>query len=652
MPKPTLSIITVNFNNNKGLIKTLESISKQSFLNYEHIIIDAGSIDGSKETILEYSNQSPHLSYWVSEPDNGIYDGMNKGIEHASGEYLYFLNSGDCLTDNILNLIPFDGTQYIYGNIIFIPSKGTPWIWKYPDIFDTFFIANTNGWISQQACFIHHSLFKDNKYNTNYKIIADWIHAVESIIIKGCSYKHIPLSIAEYDGEGVSSNYNKTWNERNQWIKENINDVFFNAFQELENFRRAEIDDIIPILNSTRKFKQRVKVVIKTLYHINSFFSQNKQKEKSILTTPIIYDYQIFEMQRYGGISRYFCEIIRRIKCEYRIGIKFSINYYLTSWNLGVSRIPLPRFIYKRYRRFFEKKNHRCTRHLLKRNHQYLFHPTYYNPYFLKYIGNNPYVVTVHDMIHEIFPQYVTDSDVVIEQKREVLKHASRIIAISENTKKDIIDILGINPNKIDVIYHSTSMQAFSGKFRLKLPEKFLLFIGDRTAYKNFNRFIEAFSCLYKRDKELYVVFTGNKLNQEEDNLFTSMGVKEHMIHIKASDKELCELYSRALLFVYPSLYEGFGIPILEAYACHCPIALSDTSCFPEIAGNAAAYFDPYSVQSMVNTISGVIYNQERRNNLIQLGKEQLKLYSWEKAAEKTRETYQKAIMNTQQSNL
>ena len=102
MTQPTLSIITVNFNNNKGLIATLNSIKNQSFTSYEHIIIDACSTDGSKETIIKYSKETSHLAYWVSEKDSGIYDGMNKGIEHASGEYLYFLNSGDCLIKDVL----------------------------------------------------------------------------------------------------------------------------------------------------------------------------------------------------------------------------------------------------------------------------------------------------------------------------------------------------------------------------------------------------------------------------------------------------------------------------------------------------------------------------------------------------------------------
>lgn len=273
-----LSIITVNYNNNEGLKKTIESVQKQTFISYEHIIIDAGSSDGSKETIIEYSQSTSHLSYWISEPDNGIYDGMNKGILKAKGEYLYFLNSGDCLTNDILNQIPFDGTKYIYGDIRIHFNNKESWVWSYPDTFDTFFIANENGWISQQACFIHHSLFNEHLYDTNYKIIADWIHAVSSIIFYGCSYKHIHLIVANYDGNGASSNYHQTWAERNKWISKNIPDIFLKSFIELETYRSTGFEDILTKIRNTHKFKTRIKKIINILYYINSIFTSNKKK--------------------------------------------------------------------------------------------------------------------------------------------------------------------------------------------------------------------------------------------------------------------------------------------------------------------------------------------------------------------------------------
>ena len=368
---------------------------------------------------------------------------------------------------------------------------------------------------------------------------------------------------------------------------------------------------------------------------------ENKNYDKHFF--PIIYDYQIFQAQRFGGISRYFCEIIRRLHCEYKIAIRFSLNYYITKWQLNDKQIAFPRFLYKYFSSFFRRRNYHFAKKILKSDNKFLFHPTYYDSYFLKYIGGNPYVVTVHDMVHEKFAHIYPSPKSFREQKAKVIKGATRIIAISENTKKDIIEILGVAPEKIDVVYHGTSMKPFSGEYQLKLPNKYLLYVGDRAAYKNFQRFIEVFSELHKQDPELYLVYTGNKLEESEIKQLP-LGIEKYTIHVKASDKALSELYTRALLFVYPSLYEGFGIPILEAYACHCPIAISDTSCFPEVAGEAAAYFDPYSKESMYRTILKVIYDKENRQRLIELGNTRLKRYSWEKAALETQKTYQKAI--------
>lgn len=169
MVKPVLSIITVNFNNNLGLQETLRSIQSQSFTDYEHIIIDASSTDGSAETIVKYAAETPHLSYWVSEPDKGVYDGMNKGIAHAKGEYIFFLNSGDFLFNgNVLDSIPFDGTNYICGNLRIVYSNT-----EYEDIIppeevDGLFLLKS--FLPHPASFIHHSLFENQTYRTDYRL--------------------------------------------------------------------------------------------------------------------------------------------------------------------------------------------------------------------------------------------------------------------------------------------------------------------------------------------------------------------------------------------------------------------------------------------------------------------------------------------------
>lgn len=370
---------------------------------------------------------------------------------------------------------------------------------------------------------------------------------------------------------------------------------------------------------------------------------QKNKPSSSHLGYSILYDFQMFQLQRFGGISRYFCEIIHRMSLPYDIAVRYSKNYYLSAYHLGKHRIPLPHFVYNLFRRHFERKNRLLATKLIRNSKNYIFHPTYYNFYFLDYIGNNPFVITVHDMIHEKFSQYIPNANDTIFCKAKVIPQAARIIAISENTKKDIIDILHIDPEKIDVIYHSTSMKPVT-HYKLKLPERFLLYVGDRTSYKNFERFVRVFSLLSKEDPSLHAVCTDRKFNASELELMASLHIQDRIRLIKASDRDLSELYCRAKLFVYPSLYEGFGIPILEAYACHCPVVLSNTSCFPEIAGEAGCYFDPYSEESMTEAIRSVLYDEEKRQRLIKAGDERLKLYSWEKAAKQTEAVYRKVI--------
>ncbi len=358
----------------------------------------------------------------------------------------------------------------------------------------------------------------------------------------------------------------------------------------------------------------------------------------------IVYDSQIFDYQRFGGISRYFCEIISRIHMNYDIAVRYSNNYYLNDTKLGKHRIPLPRFLYKHYEQKIWHKNQKLAKQLLQSYPNCLLHATYYEPYFLNFIESTPYVITVHDMTYEKFPQLFSESEHVIKQKKEVITRANRIIAISENTKKDIIELLHVKPEKIDVIYHGTSMHIHKRQPSLRLPKRFILFVGSRCSYKNFNRFLNAFALVSHNDKELFAICTGVPFNPDEEQRIEKLNLKNRILQFNVSDKQLEELYSQALLFVYPSLYEGFGIPILEAYACHCPVALSRASCFPEIANEAAIYFDPYSEEDMARAIKKVIYNENQRILLIEKGKERLKLYSWEKATEQTEQTYQKVL--------
>lgn len=276
MKTPTLSIITVNFNNNTGLRKTLKSIKQQSYTDYEHLIIDAGSTDGSKTTIENYEKEKSHLTYWVSEPDKGIYDGMNKGIKQAKGEYFYFLNSGDCLQADILDKIPFNSrTQYIYGDMLLIEEKGERERLAPDQPTIQFFFYDS---LSHQSCFIHHSLFTYKLYDIRYKIISDWAHSLQAIILENCSYQHLPFIISKCDGNGTSSSYLRVQSERLKWLKENLSESLYTTIIDSIEYNASDFKTLIPRMNLSKHFQNRAFKLVKIWLKIHSFLSRHKKK--------------------------------------------------------------------------------------------------------------------------------------------------------------------------------------------------------------------------------------------------------------------------------------------------------------------------------------------------------------------------------------
>jgi glycosyltransferase involved in cell wall biosynthesis len=201
-----LSIITVNLNNKLGLQKTIESVVNQTFSEYEYIIIDGGSTDGSVEIIKEFADK---ITYWVSEPDKGIYNAMNKGIKVAKGEYCLFLNSGDWFVNSSLIKDIFNGLpvcDIVYGNMIKVFPDGKLEIDKGPQrsllsLGDMYF-----GTINHSSSFIRRSLFeKYGLYNEEYKIVSDWAFFLKVIGLKAVTVKYIDLDINFFDMTGISN---------------------------------------------------------------------------------------------------------------------------------------------------------------------------------------------------------------------------------------------------------------------------------------------------------------------------------------------------------------------------------------------------------------------------------------------------------------
>lgn len=366
----------------------------------------------------------------------------------------------------------------------------------------------------------------------------------------------------------------------------------------------------------------------------------------------ILFDHQTFTNQEFGGISRYFFELIKRFEndtidsCE--VGLKYTNNAYLNKDTLeGLTPFFPDRTLYKK-RKIMDLLNKQICKKKLKKSNFDVFHPTYYDPYFLKVIGKKPFVVTFLDMIHEKLSDKYEGLKVdknIFYQKKEMIENASKIIAISESTKNDIIDIFDVNPSNIEVVYLGNSLIR-----NLQNPERlisysYILFVGNRGLYKNFKLLVEASRDILIQNDITLVCAGGGDFNEDEKSFLQGIGIEKYVKYSKIdSDDTLTNLYSNAICFVFPSLYEGFGIPVLEAFACECPVVLSNGGSLPEVGGDAALYFYPEDINSIQSAITQVINNSKLREDLREKGKNRLKKFSWDETFSKTLNIYKSLI--------
>lgn len=359
----------------------------------------------------------------------------------------------------------------------------------------------------------------------------------------------------------------------------------------------------------------------------------------------IMYDYQCFLRQKYGGISRYYYEIYKRIKGTNDINLPVigSQNYYfstdLKQHNYG-SKIALlfMRVFNACYSRIYLAFNGRKID---------ILHPTYYVSY--KKRTKPKLVVTVHDMIHEIFWSDSSNKGIQfsIRNKADSVRKADHIITVSEKTKEDLLKYFPeLDENRISVIYHGYNDYSDVATIDMKARfGKYILFVGARGDYKNFDTFIKAAADVIKKYSDIRVICTGGgKFTEGECALIKNLGIADKVTQISATDDELINLYRDAMCFVFPSLYEGFGIPILESFSSGCPVLLSNSSCFPEIGEDAALYFDGSNKDDIASKIIQILEDENLRKDLITKGFVQMKKFSWDVAAQKTLDIYGKVL--------
>ncbi|MEI8273265.1 MAG: glycosyltransferase family 2 protein [Paludibacter sp.] len=234
-----LSIITINRNNFEGLRKTIESVVSQTFNDFEYIVIDGASTDGSVAIVNEYATK---ISYWVSEPDKGIYNAMNKGIVKANGEYCLFLNSGDefespSSLQTFISCV-YEHVDIIYGNIL-VKGDTVEYVKSYPDkVTFSYFLRES---LAHPASLIRRELLLElGKYDEELKICSDWAFFVKAICLKNCSYKHLDITLSTFYLDGFSSdsvNAELIEQEKKRVINESFA-AFYEDYQRLESLEK------------------------------------------------------------------------------------------------------------------------------------------------------------------------------------------------------------------------------------------------------------------------------------------------------------------------------------------------------------------------------------------------------------------------------
>jgi glycosyltransferase involved in cell wall biosynthesis len=243
---------------------------------------------------------------------------------------------------------------------------------------------------------------------------------------------------------------------------------------------------------------------------------------------------------------------------------------------------------------------------------------------FLSGLGDRPFVMVVHDTMRALAATEGFHDPIggAVDRLAYLARRASRIVCPSASTKSDVMALTGLRSEQISVVPAGLMLDVDDERaIASELPARFLLFVGERTGRKNFRNLVRALVPLFERHAEIGLVCVGKPLTRWETDWIERLGASARIMTVAASDPELSFLYRRATCLVYPSLYEGFGLPVLEAMASGCPVVSSSNSSIPEVAGDAALYADPTDASSICAAVTGLVESRELRSDLAARGR-------------------------------
>ena len=359
----------------------------------------------------------------------------------------------------------------------------------------------------------------------------------------------------------------------------------------------------------------------------------------------LAFDEQIFVAQHYGGISRLFAELSKQ---------------FLRDDALEVDLLPLDAPVVNRYlldephlrdrlkvtdagttvaalARYFVRMRPRTSVDVI--------HNTFYLPHGLAGYPKARRVVTVHDMIPELLPKSRRRLDFITLKRRYVMS-ADHVICVSEATRNDMLRVYGDIKAPISVVYHGVDPIFRPGDPRVPgLPDRYLLFVGNRGQYKDANVLLKAFASLRAKDDTLDLVFTGGgAFSRAERAQHQELRIADRISQVSLKDTAMSGAYGNALMCVFPSRFEGFGLPALEAMACGTPAVLARSTSLPEVGGTAAAYFEPGRSDQLAETMTDILGDQTLRSRMGLAGLERAGQFIWSKTAERTAGVYQSLL--------
>jgi glycosyltransferase involved in cell wall biosynthesis len=617
MKRSLLSVITVVFNEVESIERTIKSIISQRNINLEYIVIDGGSTDGTVNIIRKYDSK---IDYWVSSADHGIYDAMNKGIDAANGEWIHFMNAGDTFCNKLVVSEVFNkghDNEIITGFVKIVDSHGVWKGYRHPNGN----LSNCNmiveNCIAHQATFVNANVFKIiGNFSLDYDIQSDydfWIRAKKHNI----KFDFINKDIAIFLDNGVSSN-------RKMGLESIVqkNNILY------DNKMISKMKYIINLILESGNFlfKSFVRLLFgKTL---SKFISKNNLIKVNKRHKKIVFDLSI-KGATLAGVYVFANNMQKEMRKISNIPILVYKNPFNAKSKKGLRRkvSSILRILYMEILVFFPKQN------------DIVFFPAPEVPFLLILFKRN-YIVTIHDLFSWKSPKTTT---LTAKWRNKLLPYVAKksklVCTVSEFSKRDISSLLDVDLDKILVIPNGLSenfLTSLDNKKHCKSNEGYILHVGSIEPRKNIAFLLEVFLLLKNNNNNnLKLILTGSE-SWNCHSVFQA--IKSHRfsndIIVKGyvDDDDLPVLYKNAKALVFPSIEEGFGIPVIEALSQGTPVLIHDNTALSEFEGYGATIIKKFDAIKWKQEIEIIINNSIRvsENNIMKVKNN----FSWKLSAE------------------